>query len=195
MSMTIKTKTLELNTIRLSGKPIGYYDNTTRGGWDITLVVDIGNGKQVRISMPLGDDKKAPFTEEQFKKGTVSFLNASFKSYVNKKDNRPVFQIKAGGRRSVLLETDIKQNDAFIGGIVSKVGEKNRRFVVDIKHKKGLPKPGEKIEYGIHQVLVTCPDDVALPKEGTEVIVQGLVDVTDAKMVGILANSVVTITE
>lgn len=195
MSTNIKTKTIAVNSIRLSGRPVAYYDNSAKGGWDVTVVVDIGDGKTVRVSCPLNKDKKPYFTEEQFKKGAVAFINAEFNSYLNKKTNRPVFQVKAGSWRGILLgiEGKINLNQTFIAGLVNQVNPKTRRFLVDIKHAKGLPKAGKPIEYGIRQVMVTCPDSVDLPEKDTEVAVTGSVDVTEDGRIGVSAEQIVKV--
>lgn len=190
---TIKTKTIEVNSIRLSGKPVAYYDNSTKGGWDVTVVIDIGDGKTVRISCPLNKDKKPFFTEAEFKKGPVSFIDATFNSYIGKDSDRPNFQIKAGGPRTILLDTDIDINQAFVAGVVSYVNPTTKRFIVDIKHRKGLPQPGKPIEFGVRQVMVTCPEGIDLPTKDSEVVVVGKVDVSENKKIGILAGRITKI--
>lgn len=189
----MKTKTIDVNTIRLSGRPVAYYDNSIKGGWDVRVVIDIGGGKTVKVSCPLNKEKKPYFTEEQFKRGQVSFIEAKFDSYINKRTNRPVFQIKSGGWRSTLLNTDIKMNQAFIAGVVNQANPKTQRCLIDIKYRKGLPKPGKAPEYGVRQVMVTCPDGVDLPDKGVEVAVSGALDVTDDGRVGLIADKVVEI--
>jgi len=195
MSINIRTKTLEVNSIRLSGQPIAYYDNSTKGGWDVTVIIDIGDGKTVRVSCPLNKEKKPYFTEAQFKKGTVAFIGAQFNSYINKRTNRPVFQIKAGGWRNILLglENELELNETFIAGLVNQVNPKTNRFLVDVKHRKGLPQAGKPTEYGIRQIMVTCPEGVDLPSKDSEVFVTGTVSITDDGRPGILAKQIVKI--
>jgi hypothetical protein len=181
----MKSKTFALNSARFSAKPIAYYDNSKKGGFDIALIVSVG-GNSIKVSCPLKDGK-APFTEDQFKKGPISFVDASFHSY--DKDNRPVFQVKSGSPRNILLDTDIGINQAVVGGIVSLVNEKTNRFIISVNHMNNKTR-----EILVRKVLVSCDSGMELPKQNTEVVVCGEISVEvsgdNTKMVGIKAQKI-----
>lgn len=191
---TTRTKTFDLNTFRIAGKPKKFWDNTKKGGWDVTIVLEDADGQEFKIKVPAkkkGGEFELYFSEQQFMQcNWVSIIDGTFSSWTSKKSNRPVFELKSGGARSVLLGTNIGTNNAFIGGVVSAISEQNRRVMVDISYKAGL---GKDAPVKQRSVVVNLQEGHELPSPGEEVIVEGRLHVNENKIPGILATSITVV--
>lgn len=192
---TTRTKTFDLNSFRISGKPKRFFDNTNRGKYGgVTLVIELPSGQEIRVSAPAKSDgggRKPYFSEQAFMKcGVVSIIGGVFSSYVSNKNNLPVFELKSGNIRNVLLGIDIGHNDAIVGGVVSAVSSENRRVMLDITYKKGI---GKDADYGTRSVVVNVPSNMTLPSKGEEVIVSGELAVNKNGVVGVNAHTLTTV--
>lgn len=190
-----RTKTFDLNSFRVSGKPKRFFDNTTRSKFGgVTLVLELPSGQEIRVSVPAkteGNTRKPYFSEQAFMKaGVVSIIGGVFSSYTSNKNNLPVFELKSGSVRNILLGVDIGHNDAIVGGVVSAVSSENRRVMLDITYKKGI---GKDADYGTRSVVVNIPSTLELPAKGSEVIVSGELAVNKNGVVGVNARTLTTV--
>lgn len=162
-----KTKTFDLNTVRLTGEPHRYYDN----GWSLKIGLNTLGGT-IWVSVPKKNNE-VPITQEAFMAAKkVTILEGKFKHWVNK-SNQTVYEIQAYPNKIVLHNSNtFDLNQAFVGGMVDAVSDVQRKFIVSAAYVSKRPNKGERAKIGERKIRVYLPEGT-LPVQGQEVLVTG----------------------
>jgi len=182
----MKNNPLDVNTFIVCGRPKFYslkeYKNERGTYQKFSIAIELaGLSKYLWVSVGLvgpDNDKKAPFTKEEFEKAEyVTITDLAMDSYIDKQGTTK-YGTKCSGK-SVLLGLNLNANVGWCFGRIANISEPNRKTRVKLPylHKKVGSSDKPTVEHKM--ALVKWIDSGPMPKVDQDVLILASVKTLD----------------
>lgn len=192
------SRTFDLNKIVVSGavkKVFEQRNKTTNALWALKVYLDIGNGDQVGLTIPIDENSKGKtLTKAELEKSkSITITNGKVDHWTGK-EGKTTYEVRAYPK-DILLDVAVTTNLVVLGGKVTAVKEEASKFIMEIPYMASRGGNGKAPEYDNRQARIVLREGLTLPKQDSEVLVIGRLAVAnnESKTMEIQADEVVTV--